>query len=210
MADFITTLKGMPQMQGVNAETIEGLVDDAILALYGVHRWPFLKKVNQTLTWTASAATVSFPGLSRVSTIRYPDTSTKYRPLTMLSDADFARYKYSNSGITKTYVWRDAGLDGNDLTLEIYKPPSSATSLRADYYEMPGSADIDILPAYFRRLVRLMVLSEIPNSGVSVVNIDYQTREAIARSEDEAGGELEYARPDDFIEAVMQDVNNPS
>jgi len=210
MASFLTVLKGMPQLQGVPPETVEGLADDALLALYGVHRWPFLKKVNRSLTWTADSATKAFPGIARITTIRYPDTSTQLRPLKFRSDADFAQFKYDNPNPSKTYIWRDAGLDGNDITVELYAVPSSNVALITDFYEIPKVSNLDATPSYFRRLVRLMVLSEIPNSGVTVINVDYQVREAIARAEDEASGELDYVAPDDFIEATMEGINNPS
>jgi len=211
MPDFIETLKGMPQVKGaaMTADTVRGLVDDAILDLYGKHRWPFLKTVNRSLAWVANTAVQFFPSLSRITAIRYPDSNGQNRPLLLRDDALFTRYQYDNSTTSDTWIWRDAGMSGNKLGIELYAVPTAAKILKVDAYEIPGSSDIDTLPGYFRRLVRMMVLSEIPNSGISVVNVDYSVREAIAREED-MSGEVSSVGMDDHQEAMMRDVNAPS
>ncbi len=211
MAEFMDTLDGNAAVKlgGYSKNTLVALTDDAILALYGYHRWPFLKEVNKTLTWTASAKTKSFEGIARITTLRYPDTSNKLRPLTLKDDPDFAEYKHNNYAATKTAVWRDAGVDSGMLTIELFAVPSGAAVLQADVYLMPTSGDIKDLPAHFRRLVRAMVLSEVPGSGVSLANVDYAVREAITREEDMLG-DIDYVGPDDFIQATMMEVNNPT
>jgi len=211
MADFMDTLEGNAAVKlgGYSMNTLTALMDDAILALYGYHRWPFLKEVNKTLTWTASAATKSFEGIARITTLRYPDLATKLRPLTLKDDTGFDEYKYNNHAITATNVWRDAGVDSGRLTIELFAVPSTAAALLADVYLMPTSGDIDDLPAHFRRLVRQMILSEVPGSGVSLANVDYAVREAIAREEDMLG-DVDYVGPDDHIQATMMEVNNPT
>lgn len=208
MADFIGTLKAMPQMSGMT-NAVEGLVDDAILDLYGKHRWPFLKETDRELSWAASDSKQAFDGIARITSVRYPDSSSQKRPLELLSDDRFAEYKYQNYNMTEIRVWRDAGLAGDKTNIELFAVPGAAVTLECDCYPIPTVADIDLLPGYFRRLVRLMVLSEAPDGRVSVVNIDYAVREAIAREEDMAG-EVNYIGPDDHIQGMMRDVNNPS
>lgn len=211
MAEFMDTLEGNAAVKqsGVSMNTLTALLDDAILALYGYHRWPFLKEVNKVLTWTADAVTKSFEGIARITTLRIPDSSTQLRPLTLKDDTGFDEYKYNNYGITKTNVWRDAGLDSGRLTLELFAVPAGAAALQADVYLMPTSGDINDLPAHFRRLVRQMILSEVPGSGVSLANVDFAVREAITREEDMLG-DIDYVGPDDFIQATMREVNNPT
>ena len=211
MADFMDTLEGNAAVKqgGVPKNTLVALMDDAILALYGYYRWPFLKEVNKTLTWTADATTKSFEGIARITTLRYPDTSTRLRPLTLKDDTSFDEYKFNNYSISKTHVWRDAGMDSGRMTIELFAVPSGAVALQADVYLLPTSGDIDDLPAHFRRLIRQMILSEVPGSGVSLANVDYAVREAIAREEDMLG-DVDYVGPDDFIQATMMEVNSPT
>ncbi len=211
MADFIDTLVGNPVVKGlgVGNNYLMAMIDDAILALYGFYRWPFLKQVNKTLTWTASAATVSFEDIARITTIRHPDTSSQLRPLTLKDDTGFAEYKFQNYGATKPYIWRDAGVDSGRMTIEIFAVPSSAVAFKADVYLMPSSGSIDSLPAHFHRLVRMMILSEIPGSGVSPANVDFAVREAIVREEDMLG-DVDYVGADDYIQAQNAGVNNPT
>ncbi len=211
MADFMDTLEGNAavKMGGYSKNTLVALTDDAILALYGYHRWPFLKEVNKTLTWTASAKTKSFEGISRITTLRYPDASNKLRPLTLKDDTGFDEFKYNNHAATKTTVWRDAGTDSGRMTIELFAVPAGAPVLQADVYLLPTSGNIKDLPVHFRRLVRQMVLSEVTGSGVSLANVDFAVREAIAREEDMLG-DIDYVGPDDFIQATMMEVNNPT
>ena len=211
MANFMDTLVGNAAVKqgGYSMNTLTALMDDAILALYGYHRWPFLKEVNKTLTWTADATTKSFEGISRITTLRYPDTSTQLRPLTLKDDTGFDEYKYNNHAIVETNIWRDAGVDSGRMTIELFAVPSGAVALQADVFLIPTSGDIDDLPAHFRRLIRQMILSEVPGSGVSLANVDYAVREAITREEDMLG-DIDYVGPDDFIQATMMEVNNPT
>lgn len=211
MATFEDSLAGNPAIKEaqVPVSALVAYTDDAILALYGYHRWPFLKEVNKVLTWTANAVTKQFDGIARITSIRYPDLATQLRPLKLMDDTEFAEFKYTNYSGKKVLAWRDAGESAGNMVIEMFAVPTDAVKLQCDVFHMPTSGNIDDLPGHFRRLVRLMVLSEIPNSGVSVANVDFAVREAISREEDMLG-DVDYVGPDAHIQAMLQGVNNPT
>jgi len=210
MASLIETIRNHPTIKalGVDQATVTGLTEDAVGALYGFHRWPYLKQVNRTLTWTAGSPTKTFADVVRIISIRYPETSTKHRPMEFMDDNKFNQFKYTNDQETVPYAWRDAGFNGKDATVEIWKYPSSAVVFLADYYAYPNATDFDLLPARFNRLVRQLVLAEIPNSGVTPINVEYMIRDAIARDEIMTG-EVDYVGMDSYQDATMRSINDP-
>ena len=211
MADFITTVRNHPTIKaaGMDQNTVTGLLEDSIGALYGYHRWPFLKRVNEALPWDAGSPTKTFPDVTRIISIRYPEASTRHRPMEFMGDNRFNQFKHTNSEETLPYAWRDAGFDGKDATIEIWKYPSTAVVFLADFYGYPNASDIDALPARFRRLVRQLILAELPNSGVTPINVEYMIRDAIARDE-LMTGEVDYVGMDDYQDAEMRYINDPS
>lgn len=183
MADFKTTLSAHPAIKNVvDPAALDGLISDAVLQVSGAHKWPFLFSVNRTLTWTANQTTKTFPDLSFVETVRYPETGGRYRELILKDDSsDFSAFKYNNSGSTRVSVWRNAGATATGRTIELFAVPTTNAALLCDVYTIPNTGQIESLPSFFNKLVRMCILSEIPNSGISVVNYDYSLREAISR-----------------------------
>lgn len=209
MADFIGALRGMPQFKDYQPDSVTQAVQDMVIFLAGAHKWSFLLDANRTLTWVANEPVVTFQGISWISALRYPDTSTSHRPLLLKTDEDFARFKYNNEGLNDTVAWRSAGGTGTTRKIELFKVPTSAVQLKADVYTIPTTGEIDSLPGHFLRLVRLGCLSEVPNSNISVPVFDYAMREQIGRDVDMMGS-VEYIPPDDHIEAGMRYINDAS
>jgi hypothetical protein len=86
------------------------------------------------------------------------------RPLTKKSDVDFARYKYNNANSTTVAIWRDAGVDGEKLRLELFAVPSGAKTLTCDVCHIPTTAQIDALSTAD---VQALTTQQVPalNSG---------------------------------------------
>jgi hypothetical protein len=211
MAEFVEVLKGLPGMNAIGDTSLNGLISMVVSDLAGRHRWPFLLKTQQSKTWAASTATQAYPGIARIISIMFPDPTTGYYyRLEELSDIEFQKRIELYPSETQAYWWRDAGMTGNQYQIEMYAVPSSATTIKLDYVELPANDDIDTLPSRFQSLVTLGVRALAnPETPFLLQNYENAITNAIAREQDLQG--KRYRMGVDPIQASRaNNVNNPS
>jgi hypothetical protein len=208
MADFKSTIASLPGLKDLDPAGREGLSERVIAEILGAHRWPFLLKVQETKSWATNDAIQKLPGVFRLWSVMYPDGDGNYYRLEELSDIEFQGYVESNPDATTVAVWRDAGLDGDALQIEIYPVPTGVKTLKLDYTLLPDYSDIDSLPFRFQNLIITGMMAMLGNYGAKVA---YQNdlQHAIAREQDLMGKRARVGR-DSVQSARWRNVNDPS
>jgi len=210
MADFMAGLAGYPLLKDLPPATREMLVEQVIQEIIGFHRWPFLLRVQQSVTWAASDAVQSIPNVIRIINVMFPDSSGDYYRLKEMSDIEFQKWIELNPNETDTQIWRDAGMDGTNYQIELFAAPTSAKALKIDYIAMPTTTNIDTLPSQFRNLVGLGVQAHArPELPYLMMNYKQGLVEAVAREESMQGRRDRVGR-DPIQAARMRNVNDPS
>lgn len=208
MADFAETVAGLPGLKDLTPASREGLAERVVAEILGAHRWPFLLKVQETKNWSANDSVQKLPGVFRVWSIMFPDSNGDYYRLEELSDIEFQRKIEENSDATETLWWRDAGMDGNDLQIELYAVPTSAKTIKMDYTLLPSYSDIDELPFRFQGLVISGMMAMLGNYGAKVA-FQNELQHAIAREQDLMGKRARVGH--DSVQASRwRNINDPS
>lgn len=207
MADFKDMVAGMPGLKDLTAAAQEGLAERVTAEILGYHRWPFLLQVQEQRTWAANSAIQKLPGIFRIWNIMFPDSGGDYYRLTELSDIEFQNWIELNPDSTDTEVWRDAGMDGNDMRIELYSVPSSSKVLKIDYTKMVDFSDIDSLPFRFQQLILSGMTAAIGNYGAKRAYQD-ELQLAVAREMDLQGKRSHVGK--DIVQASRQrNINSP-
>jgi hypothetical protein len=206
MADIQEIVASLPGLKDMSPAARQDLTDLSAQEIAGAHRWPFLLKVQQSLTWAANDAIQSFPEVSRIWSLMYPDSSGDYYRLEELDDMAFQSYIENNPDATIPAIWRDAGMDGNKQQIEIFPVPTGATTLKADYTLLADN--IDSLPSRLHSLVVSRMVAILGNYGAKVA-YERELQLAISREMDLQGKRSHVAR--DYIQADrMRNINNPT
>lgn len=207
MGNFLEVVASMPGLKELTPDAREGLMEQVVSEVSGAHRWPFLLEVQRELSWVASDSIQSFPGISRIWSIMAPDSVGNYYRLEEKSDIEFQQFIEMNPNESQVRIWRDAGLDGNDLQIEMYSVPSSAKTLKVDYTGLPGSGDVSSLPARFQGLIRdgmMAALGTFPKTSYMA-----SLQMAIAREKD-LQGKRSHVGKDQIQSVRFSNINNPS
>lgn len=207
MPDFQSTIATLPGLKDLDATGREGLAERVVAEILGAHRWPFLLQVQQTKTWAANDSIQKLPGVFRLWSVMCPDASGNYYRLEELSDIEFQRKIEENANNRETLWWRDAGLDGNDLQIELFGVPASSTVLKLDYTQLPDYSDIDSLPFRFQGLIISGMLAMVGNYGAKVA-YQNELQQAIAREQDLMGKRARVGH-DSIQAARMGRINSP-
>jgi hypothetical protein len=207
MADIQEIISDLPGLKDMSATARQKLTDLASMEIAGAHRWPFLLTVQRTLTWAATDAVQKFPGVKRIWSIMYPDpTSGAYYRLMEYGDIDFQSFIEQNPSHTVPAIWRDAGMDGNEMQVEIYPVPAASTTIKVDYTDMP--TNIDALPKRLHSLVISRMMAMVGNYGAKVA-YDTELIRAISREMD-LQGKRSHVGKDAIQSARMRSINSPS
>ena len=206
MSDIQEIISTLPVLKDMSAGARQDLTDYAAMEVAGAHRWPFLLTVQRTFTWAASDAIQKIPGIKRIWSIMYPDSNGDYFRMTEYSDIEFQLYIQNNPGATTPAAWRDAGMDGNAMQIEMYPVPSSAATLKIDSTDLPDG--IDDLPKRLHSLVISRMMAMVGNYGAKVAYETELTR-AIAREMD-LQGKRSHVGKDSVQSSRQRYTNNPS
>lgn len=211
MPDFKTTVAGIPNLSGLSPTTRDGLAERVLGEVGAFHRWPFLNETERTLNWLGNDQVQKFPDIERITSINIPNTSGDYYMLVEMSDIEFRRYIELNPDEQTPRIWRDAGRDGSDLRLEIYKAPSSTTVLKVDLVRMLTYSNIDLMPQRFQMLVMTgMQAYAHPEVPFLMANYQSQLQAAVAREQDLSSGQRRKLAMDPLRAGRWRDINDPS
>jgi hypothetical protein len=208
MTDFAVVVADLPGLKDMSPDGRNGLTERVMAQICGAHRWPFLLKVQETKTWAANDSIQKIPGVYRIWSVMYPDANGDYYRLEELSDIEFQRAIENNPDETQTRWWRDAGLDGSDLQIELYAVPTAQKVLKIDYTMLPSMDTIDDMPFRFQGLVIDGMLAMLGNYGAKVA-FQQGLQEAISREMDLQGRRDRVGR-DTIQSARWSNVNDPS
>jgi hypothetical protein len=208
MVDFAEVIADLPGLKELSPAAREGLTQQVMAQICGAHRWPFLLKVQETKTWAANDSVQKIPGVSRIWNIMFPGSGGTYYRLEELSDIEFQRAIENSPNETQTYWWRDAGLDGDDLQIELHGVPTTATVLKIDYTMLPSMDTIDDMPFRFQGLVRDGLMATFGNYGAKEI-FRQNLQEAIAREMD-LQGKRDRMGIDMVQSSRLRNRNNPS
>lgn len=210
MPDFEATAASLPGLKDISPQGRAGLAERVTAEVAGAHRWPFLLKVQEEISWAANDAIQSFAGIQRIFNIMYPGSGGDYYALKEMSDIEFQHFIEVNPSHTDAAIWRDAGMDGNKQQIEIYAAPTSAVTLKVDYNFLPDGSSIDDLPFRFQSLILLgMRAYAQPEIPYLMVNFHNALQMAISREEDLSGRRRTLGR-DPVYSSRWRNVNNPS
>jgi len=207
MANFSEIIADMPGLKDMTAAGRNGLAERVSAHVVGAHRWPFLLQVQQEYTWAANDAIQPLPGVVRIWNIMMPDSNGEYYRLTELSDIEFQNWIEGSPNITTSDVWRDAGMDGDDVNIEIYAAPTSAKTIKVDYTMMPSATQVNDLPFRFQNLIIEGMMAMIGNYGAKRAFQDNLLL-AIAREMD-LQGKRSHVGKDNIQAARWNSINNP-
>ena len=137
----------------------------------------------------------------------YPDSSGDYYRLTELSDMEFQNWVELHPSSSEVAVWRDAGVDGNDLRIEIYATPAASTTIKIDHTVMPSFSNIDNFPFRFQNLVIKGMMAATGAYHNLAFQDDVQL--AIAREQD-LQGKRSHVGKDIIQSSRMRNINSPT